>query len=145
MSEIIKLNIKIVQSGFHNITDNIENILKNKILNKHSNSGILNLFCMHTSCALLINESWDSSAREDLEKFFNHIAPEDLPFIEHVLEGPDDSPAHMKSALLHQSLSLIVDDSKLVLGRWQGVFLAEFRRAACQRQVLLKYQPDLKN
>lgn len=144
MTDIIKLNLKIVQSGFHNITDKVKNVLQNKILNKHYRSGILNLFCMHTSCALLINESWDSSAKEDLERFFNYIAPQDLPFIEHILEGPDDSPAHMKSALLHQNISLIVDEGELILGRWQGIFLAEFRKAAHQRQIILKYQPDLK-
>ena len=142
MSNIIELNLKIVQSGFHNITDDIENILKEKILHDQCHSGILTLFCMHTSCALLINESYDDSAKEDLEKFLDHLAPENLAFIRHTLEGPDDSPAHMKSALLHQSLSLIVNNGELIMGRWQGVFLAEFRKMAHKRTILLKYQPD---
>ncbi len=142
MSNIVELNLKIVQSGFHNITDDIENILKNKILPHHLNSGILTLFCMHTSCSLLINESYDDSAKNDLEKFLDHLAPENLEFIRHTLEGSDDSPAHMKTALLHQSISLIVDKGELVLGRWQGIFLAEFRKMEHQRTILLKYQPD---
>lgn len=142
MPNIIKLSKKIVQPGFYDITDDIDNILKNKILNKGSTSGVLTLFCMHTSCGLLINEAFDPSARRDMEKFLNHLAPESLPFIEHTLEGPDDSPAHMKSILIHQSLSLIIENKELYLGRWQGIYLAEFRAGQHQREVAIKFQPD---
>ena len=142
MKDIIEINRKIVQPGFHNITDDIICGLEKLLTSKKSLSGILHLFCMHTSCALLINESWDDTAKEDLEKFFNYLAPENLNFICHTTEGADDSPAHMKTALLHQNLALMVDRGKLVLGRWQGIFLAEFRQASHTRKVLLKFQPD---
>lgn len=142
MKKIIKLIKKIVQPGFYNITQDIEALLKDKILKGEKSSGVLTLFCMHTSCALLINESWDSTAQQDLEKFFDYLAPQNLSFIQHDLEGPDDSPAHMKSALLHQSLSLLVEDGEIVLGQWQGVFLAEFRNHFHERAILLKFQPD---
>lgn len=105
-------------------------------------SGILHLFIMHTSCALVISEAYDPTARQDLESFLKHLAPRDLPFIKHTLEGDDDSPSHMKSALLHQTLALPVEEGALLLGRWQGIYLAEFRDAPHSRQVIAKFQPD---
>lgn len=142
MDHIIEINKKIVQSGLHSITKDVNLALEELLKKAGVRSGILYLFCMHTSCALTINESYDDSAKKDLEKFLNYLAPEDLPFIEHTLEGADDSPAHMKAALLNQHLALAVEDGELVLGRWQGIFLAEFRKRAHQRRVLLKFQPD---
>lgn len=115
-----------------------------RLLEAHAtDSGVLHLFVMHTSCALLISEDWDPTARQDLETFFKHLAPRNLPFIEHTLEGPDDSPSHMKSALLQQHLGLLVEDGELVLGQWQGVFLAEFRDQPKQRTLVLKFQADI--
>lgn len=142
MQKIIKFVKKIVQPGFYNIIQELELLLENNILKGEKASGILTLFCMHTSCALLISEGWDPTARKDLENYFNYLAPEHLPFIQHDLEGPDDSPAHMKSALLHQSLSLLVEDGKIIMGQWQGIFLAEFRKGAHERHILMKFQPD---
>ncbi len=107
-----------------------------------STHGIFHLFCMHTSCALLINEGFDHTAKKDLELFFDYLAPQSLPFIRHTIEGRDDSPAHMKSALLHQHLAFMVEDSELIIGQWQGVFLAEFRNDPHQRTIICKYQPD---
>ncbi len=139
----VRIQKKINAPGLYSITAEVEESLK-KILQNNSIkvSGVLHLFNMHTSSALLINESWDDSAKGDLERFFNYIAPENLPFIEHTLEGPDDSPAHMKTALLNQHLALVVEDSEILLGRWQGIFLAEFRDDPPTRTILLKYQPD---
>lgn len=142
MGNILEINIKIVQPGFYNITAKVENVLKKLLEKNREYSGVLHLFCLHTSCALLINEAWDDSAKRDIERFLNYLAPENLSFIEHTLEGPDDSPAHMKSALLHQNISLIVEDGKLLLGKWQGVFLAEFRQSVNERKVLVKFQAD---
>jgi secondary thiamine-phosphate synthase enzyme len=129
---------------FYNITSQIKNSLT--ILMEHSSSdassGILHLFTGHTSCALTISESYDPSAAMDVVNFMKHIAPTDLPFITHTQEGIDDSPSHMKSVLLQQSIALIVDNNQLVLGRWQGIYLAEFRTGSKQRDILLKFQPD---
>ena len=105
-------------------------------------SGILHLFIMHTSCALTISEAYDDSARTDMESFLKHLAPENLGFIEHTAEGPDDSPSHMKSILLQQSLCLPIENGKALLGTWQGIYLAEFRRAPQTRKILVKFLAD---
>lgn len=104
-----------------------------------SSDGILYMFIQHTSCALTINESFDPSAKRDMERFLRHLAPRNLSFIEHDAEGPDDSPSHMKSILLNQNLALPVEGGELLLGTWQGIYLAEFRDGAKQRKVLLKF------
>lgn len=126
---------------FYNLTMEIKETLEKLIVGK-KNSGILHLFIPHTSCALAISEAFDPAACKDVERFFDHIAPRDLKFITHTDEGEDDSPSHMKSVLLHQNISLIVDNGKLVLGQWQGIYLAEFRDSAHQRKILVKYCPD---
>lgn len=129
--------ITIETSGeeFYSITDKVRASLKEF----DPASGVLHLFVMHTSCALVISEDYDPSAKRDLERFLNHLAPRDLPFIEHKLEGEDDSPSHMKSALLHQNLACPVENGELVLGRWQGIFLAEFRDQPYTRKVALQF------
>jgi secondary thiamine-phosphate synthase enzyme len=143
MPSIYKIKKKIEQPGFYSITEDIKELLKN-ILQKPEvkKSGIFHIFNLHTSSALTINESWDPTAKRDLEQFFDHLAPEGLPFIEHLLEGPDDSPAHMKTALLHQNIAVLVEEGELLLGKWQGIFLAEFRSTPQERILLCKFQPD---
>lgn len=101
------------------------------------------MFCMHTSSGLVVSESYDPMARQDMEAFLKHLAPRDLPFIRHTLEGSDDSPSHMKSILVKPQLSFIVDEGKVIMGTWQGIYLAEFRDKPKLRHVLVKYQPDL--
>jgi secondary thiamine-phosphate synthase enzyme len=105
-------------------------------------SGILYVFCTHTSCALTINEGFDPTAVDDMRQFLMHLARRDLPFIQHTTEGSDDSPSHMKTMLLQPSLTLIVENRKLLLGTWQGIYLAEFRDAPKKRRILLKYVGD---
>ena len=128
--------------ALYSITDLVRAELPSLIENHAVDSGVLHLFVMHTSCALLISEDWDPTARQDLEAFLKHLAPRHLPFIRHTLEGEDDSPSHMKSAVLQQHLGLIVEEGELLLGQWQGVFLAEFRDHPKERTVLLKFQAD---
>lgn len=77
-----------------------------------------------------------------MENFLKHIASRDLPFIEHTLEGPDDSPSHMKSILLQQHLAIPVEEGELLLGTWQGIYLAEFRDAPHQRSIIVKFCAD---
>lgn len=74
-----------------------------------------------------------------MEKFLMHLAPRNLSFIEHDDEGEDDSPSHMKSILLNQNMGLIVESGEIVMGTWQGIYLAEFRDAPHSRKVLLKF------
>ncbi|WP_216639890.1 secondary thiamine-phosphate synthase enzyme YjbQ [Halobacteriovorax marinus] len=82
------------------------------------------------------------SARGDLESFLDHIAPRNLPFIKHTDEGEDDSPSHMKTLLVNQSMSFIVDSGELILGTWQGIYLCEFRDSPKQRNILIKFVAD---
>ncbi|NRA47028.1 MAG: YjbQ family protein [Oligoflexales bacterium] len=107
MAKLREIGFKTTGERFYNITEQVK-----KEAASH-NSGVLYLFIMHTSCALTINEAFDDSARTDMEAFLKHLAPENLHFIEHTAEGPDDSPSHMKSILLQQSLCLPVENGEL--------------------------------
>ena len=100
-------------------------------------TGILTVFCRHTSASLLIQENADPSVRRDLERYFDELAPEDPQRYEHDTEGPDDMPAHLRTALTHTQLSIPVEQGHPVLGTWQGIYLFEHRRAAHTRDVVL--------
>ena len=134
--------IMIETSGekFYEITKDVKSELTSLL--KDSTSGVIHLFVNHTSCALTVNESYDPSAKKDLEEFLKHCAPRNLAFIKHTDEGEDDSPSHMKSMLLNQSMSFIVDKRELVLGTWQGIYLCEFRDSPKTRSILIKFQKD---
>lgn len=138
--------IKIQTSGerFYNITKPIQDALEKILTNDfpQSKSGILHLFTTHTSCALTISEAHEPAAAKDVENFLIHLAPRSLSFITHTDEGSDDSPSHMKSILLNQSLNFIVEDKKIILGIWQGIYLAEFRDSTKNREILAKFVPD---
>ena len=99
-------------------------------------SGLLTLFCRHTSASLLIQENAAPAARRDLEHYFSRIAPESGVY-EHDDEGPDDMPAHLRTALTQTQLSIPLRDRRLALGTWQGIYLFEHRREPCSRQIAL--------
>ena len=99
-------------------------------------TGLLTLFCRHTSASLLIQENAAPAARRDVERYFARIAPEADDY-EHDDEGPDDMPAHLRTALTATSLSIPVTDGRPVLGTWQGIYLFEHRRAPHRREVVL--------
>jgi secondary thiamine-phosphate synthase enzyme len=98
--------------------------------------GLLTCFIRHTSASLLIQENADPDVQKDLIAVFARLAPEDFPY-RHDEEGPDDMPAHIKSALTAVSLGVPVQGGKLALGTWQGLYLFEHRHAAHRREVLL--------
>lgn len=98
--------------------------------------GVLTIFCAHTSASLLIQENAAPAARRDLERFFAWIAPEAADY-EHDDEGPDDMPAHLRSALTQSTLSIPLADGALALGRWQGIYLFEHRRDPTPRTIVL--------
>lgn len=100
-------------------------------------TGLLTLFCRHTSASLLIQENAARAVRADLEAFFDQIAPEDSARYSHSDEGPDDMPAHLRAALTAVSLSIPVAEGRPALGTWQGVFLFEHRRLPHRREVVL--------
>jgi secondary thiamine-phosphate synthase enzyme len=128
------LTINTQRQGLHDFTGQINA----QIANWQVNEGMAFLFVQHTSASLVINENYDSSAKRDLERFFDHIAPENERWVEHTIEGQDDSPAHMRTMITPTSMTIPVDDGKLNLGTWQGVFLAEHRHRGQQRQVVLR-------
>ncbi len=99
-------------------------------------SGIFHLFIQHTSAAITLNENADPTVRVDFESIFNSIVPENLPFLKHTLEGPDDMPAHIKAALIGSSLSIPIYQQRLALGTWQGIYLCEFRNHASGRHFV---------
>ena len=101
--------------------------------------GMLNVFLMHTSASLTINENADPDVRVDMETATNHLAPESLPFI-HTMEGPDDMPAHVKSSVYGCSLNIPVSNGHLALGTWQGIYLCEHRDHATDRRLTLTLQ-----
>jgi secondary thiamine-phosphate synthase enzyme len=100
--------------------------------------GMCFLYIQHTSASLLISESYDPSARADIEAFMDKLVPENQAWHEHTLEGADDSPSHMRAMLTQTNMAIPIDDGQLGLGTWQGIYLFEHRVRAHRRQVLLR-------
>ena len=104
-----------------------------------SGSGLLTLFVRHTSASLLIQENADPEVQTDLQNFFHRLVPPttdpSMQYLTHTYEGPDDMPAHIKSAMMPVSLGIPVQNGKLALGTWQGIYLFEHRNAPHRREV----------
>ncbi len=103
---------------------------------QHIASGLLTIWCHHTSASLLVQENADPDVRADLVRFFRRIAPEKAVY-RHIAEGPDDMPAHIKAALTQTQLSIPVEHGRPVLGTWQGIYVFEHRSDSRQREVTL--------
>ena len=99
-------------------------------------TGLLNLFVQHTSCALTINENADPDVRTDLSQIMDRLVREREPYYDHTMEGPDDMPAHAKSSLFGVSLTIPITDGRLALGTWQGIYLCEFRNYGGNRRIV---------
>jgi secondary thiamine-phosphate synthase enzyme len=126
------LPIRADRPGLHEITEKARNFVRGSGIQE----GLLTLFCRHTSASLVIQENAAPDARRDLEDYFARLAPENGPY-EHLDEGPDDMPAHLRSALTATQLSIPVQDGQLSLGTWQGIFLFEHRRNTPEREIAL--------
>ena len=126
------LAIRASRPGLHEITDDVREF----VAGTEIRDGLLTIFCRHTSASLLIQENAAPAARRDLEAYFARIAPENGPY-EHDDEGPDDMPAHLRSALTATQLSIPVESGELALGTWQGIFLFEHRRNTPERHIAL--------
>ncbi len=126
-----EITLRPLTRGFHLITGDIM-----RQLPPLPQTGILNLFCKHTSCGLTINEACDPDVRTDMETIFNRLAPENLPDYEHTLEGSDDMPAHAKSTLSGVSITIPITRGRLNLGTWQGIYFCEYRRHGGSRQLV---------
>ncbi|MGI9286587.1 MAG: secondary thiamine-phosphate synthase enzyme YjbQ [Pseudomonadales bacterium] len=135
---INKLAVSVQQQGLHDITTNVTHAVEQaKVL-----TGLCTLYIQHTSASLLIQENYDPSARHDLEAWLNRLVPENDSLYTHTLEGPDDMPAHIKSALTATNLSIPIMEGKLALGTWQGIFLWEHRHYRGKRQLVLHIGED---
>lgn len=99
-------------------------------------TGLLNLFVQHTSCALTINENADPDVRSDMDRIMNHLVKENEAYYDHILEGSDDMPAHAKCSLFGVSLTIPITDHRLNLGTWQGIYLCEFRNYGGSRRIV---------
>ena len=126
------IDVRAPSPGLHEVTESVVEWVGAQGLS----SGLLTLFCRHTSASLLIQENAAPSARRDLERYFTALAPESGTY-EHDDEGPDDMPAHLRTALTQTQLSIPLQDGKLVLGTWQGIYLFEHRRDTPVRQIAL--------
>lgn len=118
--------------GYHLIANLIENNLP-----ELPDKGIINIFVQHTSAGLTINENADSSVRVDFETVFNKLVPENSRDYIHTIEGPDDMPAHIKSSLVGQSITIPITNKRLNLGIWQGIYLCEFRNSGGRRKLVI--------
>ena len=132
------LNLTIDTSGpaRHEITDRLEDWLRDR------GDGVLTLLIRHTSASLLIQENADPNVMRDLKTFFKTLVKEDPSLYRHGTEGPDDMPAHIKSAMTQTSLNIPVTDGRMALGTWQGIYLFEHRTRPHKRQLTLHLMGD---
>jgi secondary thiamine-phosphate synthase enzyme len=137
MQKEIKLKAK--PRGFHLIT---EELLCELPELRNIKIGMMNVFIMHTSASLTLNENADPTVRQDFESYFNRAVPEDEPYYRHQDEGSDDLPAHIKSSLLGSSLNIPVTNGRPMLGTWQGIFLCEHRNHGGSRRIIVTVQGE---
>jgi secondary thiamine-phosphate synthase enzyme len=126
------LTIDTTRQGLVDVTDPIARWTRDQRMTE----GLLTVFCQHTSASLLIQENAAPEVRSDLEAYFDRIAPESREY-EHDDEGPDDMPAHLRTALTQVQLSIPMIDGRLALGTWQGIYLFEHRRRPHRRTMAL--------
>lgn len=133
------INLTPQKRGFHLITEEIEQHLHEI---RPLSVGLVHFFLQHTSASLTINENADPTVRHDMEKHFNHFVPERAPYYRHTYEGDDDMPAHIKSSLLGNSISIPISQGRLALGIWQGIYLGEHRDHGGSRKVVITIQGE---
>lgn len=129
------LTLRTRGKGTYEITGEVAQALRKSGMQ----TGIVTVFCQHTSCSLVLMENADPSARRDLEAWLDRLVPEDDPHFTHTLEGPDDMPSHIKMALTRSSESIPFAGGQLLLGTWQGIFLWEHRTAPHTRSLVLTF------
>lgn len=127
----VEFQLKARSRGFHIITSEILEHLP-----PLPHNGILHLFIKHTSAGLTINENADPSVLTDFENVYNKMVPENMPFLTHTMEGPDDMPAHIKVSMIGSSISMPITNGQLNFGTWQGIYLCEFRNKGGRRKIV---------
>ena len=126
------LEIRTSPKSFLEITDRVQKLVSESDIQ----NGVCHLFIKHTSASLIIQENYDPSVRKDFETIFSELAPDDFNYI-HNMEGKDDMPAHIRSALTSTSETVPVVNGKLLLGTWQGIYLWEHRDQSHNRTVMV--------
>ena len=141
--KLIKKEIYIKTSGqyLYEITNEINNWLKIENINH----GHLVLFILHTSASLIIQENASLDVLKDINNFFSKLVPENNSLYTHTLEGVDDMPAHIKSLLTQTSITVPIENNKMNLGTWQGIFLFEHRKSSFDRKIILSFIGNIIN
>jgi secondary thiamine-phosphate synthase enzyme len=132
------LDVTTAGRGFHDITHEVSA----RVTRAAVRTGLCTLHLRHTSASLLIQENADPGVREDFERFFSRLVPDGDGLFEHTVEGPDDMPAHVRTALTTVNLSIPIAEGRLSLGTWQGIYLWEHRRAPHRRTVVIHVLGD---
>jgi len=130
---ITEISVEIPAQGLHEITGEVAAAVRQSQLRE----GLCTLFLQHTSASLVIQENADPSARRDLERWMNRLVPENDGLYTHTMEGADDMPSHIKTALTAVNLSVPIVDGRLALGTWQGIYLWEHRRQRGRRRCVV--------
>jgi secondary thiamine-phosphate synthase enzyme len=132
------LKVSTQGKSLHKITSEVQSLVAKSGIQ----TGLCTLFLRHTSASLLIQENADPDVLKDLENFFARIVPEQGQFYHHSTEGPDDMPAHIRTALTHTTESIPVNQGRLVLGTWQGIYLWEHRQQGSLRELVVYVAGD---
>ena len=132
----MRTSIRVTTSGrgLHEVTD----VVRKAVRESGVREGLCTVYLRHTSASLIIQENADPSVCKDLEFFLLKLVPDGHPHYTHVAEGPDDMPAHIRSALTRTSETFIIEEGDILLGTWQGLFLFEHRHASHRRQLEIK-------
>jgi secondary thiamine-phosphate synthase enzyme len=128
-----ELSLKPRGRGFHLVTEEIVSQIPEI---KNIKTGLMHILIKHTSASITLNENFDPDVRSDMEKYFSLAVKENEPWYEHNSEGNDDMPAHIKSTLIGNSLTIPITDGKLNLGTWQGIYLCEHRNQGGSRRIV---------
>jgi len=134
-----EIHLKPRARGFHLVTGELMQELPEL---SDFKIGMMNVFIMHTSASLTINENADPTVRQDFESYFSRAVPEEEPYYRHQDEGSDDLPAHIKSSLLGNSLNIPISEGQPKLGIWQGIYLCEHRNHGGSRRIIVTVQGE---
>jgi secondary thiamine-phosphate synthase enzyme len=133
------LRLRACPRGFHLVTSELVSQLFELSSFK---VGLAHFFIQHTSASLTLNENADPTVRSDMESHFNHSVPENQHYYRHVLEGADDMPAHIKASMIGNSITVPIQNGRLVLGTWQGIYLGEHRVHGGSRKIVVTLQGE---
>jgi len=131
-----RIEVATTGRGFVEVTDRVAALVRASGIT----TGLCVVSCQHTSCSLVIQENADPSARHDLERWLERLAPEGDPSYTHTAEGPDDMPSHLRAMVTRTSETIPISEGRLALGTWQGLYLCEHRRRPHTRRLLVHLQ-----